>query len=399
MGKDRITGLFTFDGPLYKDKNGVYCNVTLTDEMFSRYFYVVDRLIIMVRTYHSDKTYQELNMKPLTIKHIKVIEVGNFNSVKGFLVNEPSFEKRLPKLLNKVDLIFARMPSNTSNAVLKVAQKMGKPYLVEVGGCAWDSFWNHGVMGKAIAPLMFYREKKYIADADFATYVTEKFLQGRYPNHHVTKNCSNVYLQPVDEKVLDERFERIEQLDLNHIIFGQALNSIDVWYKGSHLFVKAMGTLKQKGIIVEFQLAGSGTGDFIRKEAVKYDVADQVKFLGTLKKEEVFDWLKTIDIYVQPSKQEGLPRSVIEAMSTGCAAIGSNIAGIPELLDKKCLFNPDKNEEIVSAAERLMDKDELKRQAKRNFEKAKKYNLKDIEERRQKIFKEYRDYVQSHSQD
>lgn len=388
-----MIGLFCFDGPLYKDKNGIYCNVTLTDEMFSRYFSVVDELIIMVRTFSLDKTYQDLNMKPLTLSKIKVIEVENFNTIKGFIFDKKKFESTVFKYIQETDLIFARMPSNTSNSVLKIAKKLSKPYLVEVGGCAWDSYWNHSLLGKIIAPLMYFREKKYVGDAQFATYVTKIFLQHRYPNLNITTNCSNVYLQPVEESVLATRLEKIENTDFKNVIFGQAVNSVDVKYKGEHLIIQAMEVLKKKGIIIHYQVAGPGTGEFLKQQAVQYGVSEQLELVGTLKKEEIFDWYKNLDVYVQPSKQEGLPRSVIEAMSVGCPVLGSNIAGIPELLDKDCLFNPDRNEQIVSAIELLLDKRNMKKKAQINFERSKAYNLHDIELRRQLIFEEYRKYV------
>lgn len=388
-----MVGLFCFDGPLYKDKNGVYCNVTLTNEMFNRYFNVVDKLIIMIRTYSIDKTYIEMNMKPLTNGNIKVIEVENFNTVEGFLIKKKDFEKKVVKYILKADMIFARMPSNTSNSVLKIAQKLKKPYLVEVGGCAWDSYWNHGIMGKIIAPLMFYREKKYVAGAEFAIYVTRDFLQRRYPNSKITTNCSNVYLQSVDASVLEHRLEKINSADMSRVIFGQAVNSIDVKYKGEHLIIRAMGDLKKKGIRIDYQVAGPGTGEFLKHQAEKYDVLEQLHLIGTLKKDEIFEWYKGLDVYVQPSKQEGLPRSVIEAMSVGCPAIGSDLAGIPELLDKECLFNPDKNEQIVMTIEKLLIKENMRQKARLNFERAKEYNLKEIENRRQNIFKQYRTFV------
>ena len=40
-----------------------------------------------------------------------------------------------------------------------------------------------------------------------------------------------------------------------------------------------------------------------------------------------------IDVFIMPSLQEGLPRSMVEAMSRGCNVIGSRVGGIPELLD------------------------------------------------------------------
>lgn len=387
--ESNMIGLFCFDGPLYKDRNGVYCNVTLTDEMFARYFSVVDKLIVMVRTYSSDKTYEELNMKPLTNPEIKVFEVKNLNTPRGFIIDKLKFEKKITEIIKSTEMIFARMPSNTSNSVLKIACKLKKPYLVEIGGCAWDSYWNHGILGKLVAPLMYYEEKKYVEKASFAIYVTKEFLQGRYPNHNVTTNCSNVYLSSVNNDVLRERLNKIDKMDLSNIVFGQAVNSIDVKYKGEHLIIRAMGELKKKGIFITFQVVGPGKGNYLKQVAKKCDVEDQLKLIGTLKKEEMIDWYKSIDVYAQPSKQEGLPRSVIEAMSVGCPAIGSNIAGIPELLNKDCLFKPDKVNEIVDVIERLLNKDTIKEKIIENFNRAKEYNIEIIEKRRQDIFKEY----------
>ena len=390
-----MTGLFCFDGPLYKDCNGVYCNITLTNEMFRRYFHVVNKLYVAVRTFQLNKTYVELNMKPLSLDKMVIIEVENFNSIKGMFFQKKALKKKIDCLLDEIDLIFARMPSQTSNVVLSRVQKKNKPYLVEVGGCAWDSFWNHGLMGKLIAPYMYLNERKYIKSACFATYVTKVFLQKRYPNKHKTINCSNVYLTEPQSRTLDERLAKIEQMDPSRPVLGQAVNSIDVKYKGEHLIIRAMKDLKEKGIIAEFQVVGPGIGDFLKKESEKYGVSDQIKILGTLKKDKMTEWLKSIDIYTQPSKQEGLPRSVIEAMSLGCAAVGSNIAGIPELLDEECLFDPDNNKEIVNSLLWVLDKKNMISQAKRNFEKAKEYQLDLLEQRRSVFFKEYKTFVEN----
>lgn len=388
-----MIGLFCFDGPLYKDINGIYCNVTLTNEMFSRYFSIVNRLIIVVRTFNVDKTYKEMNMKPLCLENIEIIEVKNFNTIKGFIIEKYLFEKNIENTIKNIDCIFARMPSNTSNSVLKIANRLKKSYLVEVGGCAWDSFWNHGILGKIVAPIMYYREKKYVKNADFAIYVTENFLQSRYPNKSVVANCSNVYLIEVDNMILKQRLKKIERTNLSKIVIGQAVNSIDVKYKGEHLIIKAISELKDMGIIIEYEVVGPGNGIYLMEQARRFGVERQLKLIGTLKKEEMFNWYKRIDIYVQPSLQEGLPRSLIEAMSMGCPCIGSNIAGIPELIDKNSLFNPKKNKEIISCIIKMLDINVLKKQSYDNFETAKKYELAVIEYRRNNIFQEYKNSI------
>ena len=89
-----MTGLFCFDGPLYKDCNGVYCNITLTNEMFRRYFHVVNKLYVAVRTFQLNKTYVELNMKPLSLDKMVIIEVENFNSIKGMFFRRKPLKRK-----------------------------------------------------------------------------------------------------------------------------------------------------------------------------------------------------------------------------------------------------------------------------------------------------------------
>ena len=81
------------------------------------------------------------------------------------------------------------------------------------------------------------------------------------------------------------------------------------------------------------------------------------------------EYYDSLDLYIQPSKQEGLPRAVIEAMSRGCPVIGTSIAGIPELIPKVCLFKKGSTEEVAKAVERVL-KTDLEKLAKRNFNKS-----------------------------
>lgn len=391
--KGKTTGIFTFDGPLYKDINGIYCSMVVTNEMLSRFFSVVDELFVIIRVFCVDKTYPELNLCPLKPDKMTIIEVGNLLTPKGIIVERKAFEKSIQHVVEQADMIFARMPGVISNSVLKIAKNLKKPYLAEVGGCAWDSFWNHSLYGKIVAGYFFLEEKKYVSHAEFAVYVTKKFLQERYPNKGKTGSVSNVYLNDMSDDVLEKRLRKIENMDTKNIVIGQAVNSIDVRYKGEQYILRAMPKLKKKGINIIFQVAGAGDGAFLKKQAEKYGVADRFKLMGAMKKVELEEWYQSIDVYAQPSKQEGLPRAVIEAMGTGCPSIGSDLAGIPELLDRECLFRPGSIDEIVSVIEHLLNKDVLKKRAKTNFERAKEYNIEDLEKKRQKIFKEYGQFI------
>ena len=126
----------------------------------------------------------------------------------------------------------------------------------------------------------------------------------------------------------------------------------------------------------------------MQEVAEKNNVNDNVVFIGSLSHEKIFDWIDNIDIYVQPSKTEGLPRSLVEAMSRACPCIGSEAGGIPELLDQEYVFKKGKNKDLAKLIEGFSESKMLQ-QAKLNFEQAKKYNDEAINIKRNKFYEEF----------
>ncbi|WP_208796365.1 glycosyltransferase [Exiguobacterium acetylicum] len=392
MYKKKI-GLFSFDGPMYRDCNGVYCNTTITSNMFERYFEVVDELIVVIRTFHLTTTYVEAKMNKVELKGLKIIEVENLNSLKGIL-NKKRNALKIEKYINKADMIFARMPSIISDMTISMAKKRKKPYLVEVGGCAWDSHWNHSLVGKIVAPYMFFKERKNILDASFAIYVTQKWLQKRYPTKGMSTSASNVYLEKNDFKVLDNRKIRIKNLNKKNIFKIGTTAAIDVKYKGQDDVVKAISNLKKQGFNIQYELVGGGDKKYIQNLSEKLSVSENVVFKGLLLKKDVIEWMDQIDLYIQPSKQEGLPRALVEAISRACPAIGSNTAGIPELLNDDCIFKAASIREIENLIKkRYMNKEILIKESEANFLKSKDFSIELLNENRNKIYKRYRDVV------
>ena len=146
------------------------------------------------------------------------------------------------------------------------------------------------------------------------------------------------------------------------------------------------------GYNVEYHLAGGMSGSkpnsFLYDLAVKEGVIDRVIFRGSLSSNEMPAYYDSLDIYIQPSKQEGLPRAVIEAMSRACPVIGSNIAGIPELINDKFLFKKGSTDEVIKALCRILDS-ELLDVAYDNFKTAKNYECKKLVEKRNLFYDEF----------
>lgn len=387
-----MTGAFVFDGPLYCDCNGVYCNTTITNEMLERYFSVVDKLYLIIRTIHIPETFKDAHLKELILAdNISVVEIPNLLTPKGFLKRSKSISK-MTEIIRNIDLVFLRIPSVTSNMVGHICQKMHKPYFVEVGGCSWDSYWNHGILGKLVAPQMFLSQRKVVRKASFASYVTEKWLQSRYPTKAPSIVASNVYLDEFDESVIYERIDKYKQHFRNRPKIG-TIASVEVRYKGQEYIIQALSILKTKGIIIDYELVGAGNATFLRNLSIKLGVQDQVHFLGVKLHNEIWEWLDNIDIYAQPSKQEGLPRAVIEAMNRGCLAIGSDTAGIPELLEEDTVFRRGSVKDICKVLLNIMSDKCLSRRIERNYNKSKEFQLDILESRRSQIFSDYKKLV------
>lgn len=77
-------------------------------------------------------------------------------------------------------------------------------------------------------------------------------------------------------------------------------------------------------------------GDGPMLESIRSFVNDHkglnVDLVGNSK--EVDKYLAKADVFILPSKNEGLPISIIEAMRSGLPIIGSNVAGIPEQIEE-----------------------------------------------------------------
>lgn len=320
------------------------------------------------------------------------------NRVGMFLGPDVFFSNRIKTILKEnidaADAVIVRLDSFMGLQTIKECRKKNKPYMIELVGCAWDSFWNHGLSGKLLAPYLFLRTKREVKNSPFVVYVTSEFLQRRYPTNGVNTNISNVKLHAQGPEVLENRLRKISEND-RKVVLGTAAN-VDIRYKGQQYVIEALGILKKQGITnFEYQILGAGDPSYLRDVAKKNNVEDQVKILGSYPHERVFDWLKNeLDIYVQPSLQEGLPRSVIEAMSVGLPCIGSDVAGIPELLDKEWVFKRkgNKAEEIAELLKNI-EKDSLRKQAERNYKESSLYDYVLLLKKRYSILEQYKKYI------
>ncbi|MBI4049964.1 MAG: glycosyltransferase family 4 protein [Candidatus Doudnabacteria bacterium] len=84
---------------------------------------------------------------------------------------------------------------------------------------------------------------------------------------------------------------------------------------------------------IKLQILGSGSEEQkLKKLAHDLNVSDCVEFLGDITPDKVPEYLVRADIFVRPSRSEGLGTAFLEAMAAGLPVIGTAVGGIPDFL-------------------------------------------------------------------
>ncbi|WP_029292468.1 glycosyltransferase [Chryseobacterium hispalense] len=371
--------IFINDHPFYVDKaQKVFTSGTLTSDVWSRFTDNFGKLTVIGRGVKLDNASH--NHKKADAENV---QFDLFFEIKGgkdyFKYRKKIIEKLTPYILQS-EYIVLRLPSNIGVIAASICKKYNKKYFVEVVGCAYDSMWFFGnLQGKLLASVTAAKNRKAIRNADSAVYVTEKYLQNIYPNPNNQINASNVVIEMFDENVLNKH---LEYLQTNSEVkkIGM-IGNISLPYKGYEILFRA---LKQVTVNFQLEIVGGGDPKWIKNLIEKFGLEDKVILKGRVNnREEIYAFLDSLDLYVQPSLTEGLPRSVIEAMARACPIIASKAGGIPELISEEFTYNVKESKRLSNLINlALNDINILKNMSRENFIHAKEYSFETINNRR-----------------
>ncbi len=131
-------------------------------------------------------------------------------------------------------------------------------------------------------------------------------------------------------------------VDLDHINSINCPNEIFNKEKINLFFLGRINKIKGIEILLEsvdklegVELTVAGSGDHVFVEKLKKKFIKNIRFIGHLEGDEKYCYLKQCDIYVQPSKTEGLSLAMLEAMACKVAMITTNKVGLHEELEER----------------------------------------------------------------
>jgi glycosyltransferase involved in cell wall biosynthesis len=167
------------------------------------------------------------------------------------------------------------------------------------------------------------------------------------------------------------------------------VGALDQMYKGVDVLIQAVALCRRAGCDVRLAVVGDGQQlASLKTLARELGVFSEVEFLGMLPAgEAVRKQLDSADLFVLASRQEGLPRSMIEAMARGLPCVGTHVGGIPELLpDEDCV--PPNDAVALAATIRAVAShiDRMNSMASRNLCQANQYEETTLRARRNQLY-------------
>lgn len=132
--------------------------------------------------------------------------------------------------------------------------------------------------------------------------------------------------------------------------------------KGVFDLLEACEILIAQGLPIRLAVGGNGEVDRLQREIAPLGAS--VRYLGWITGDAKERLLRETDIFVLPSYGEGLPMSVLEAMSYAVPVITSNVGGLPELIrdgESGFLVEPGRVDQLVVKLGRLVCDAELRR--------------------------------------
>jgi glycosyltransferase involved in cell wall biosynthesis len=395
-----MKALFCHDHVFALDGTGkVYSSGQFSASIWDRYLEVFDALIVAGRCRRLSEPEATAGLNLASRPGVSFVFLPNLASFAGLMWRRIEAKRILAEAMKGADAVIVRLPSEIGVLGARLARTLAKPVAVEAAGCAWDGLWHYGTWrAKAYAPLRTWQMRREVGKADFALYVTRQFLQRRYPTRGHAVAVSDVEIGAVDPAVLERRLARIEQRS-SPLVLG-LIGAIGNEIKGVRTVLEALARTRDALPPFEFRVLGPGDARPWHELATRHGLADAVRFCGVLPSgAAVFDWLDEVDIYLQPSFKEGLPRAMVEAMSRACPALGSTAGGIPELISADCLHRPGGVPQLGRLLVRAAtDPDWQRAQAKRNFQQACAYAAEVLDARRRAFWRDFRASV-AHGRD
>jgi len=257
----------------------------------------------------------------------------------------------IPRLRPNATLAFFGVPSGAIAWLIKVVYRI--PYVISLRGGDVPGFrpYDFHVYHKLIAPflrLIWKNASGVIANSNGLRQLAHSFDSNF--EIHIIPNGVDLELF----KTRDRDWSSPRLLSVGRIVHQ----------KGLDLAMHALGGLKE--LNWEWHIAGDGPQmQALQSLAQELGIDDRVFFLGWQSREQIRESYRQANLFLFPSRHEGMPNAILEAMSSGLPVIATCIAGNEELViqgQTGYLVPSEDIESLQDALKKLLNNSALRQQ-------------------------------------
>ena len=170
--------------------------------------------------------------------------------------------------------------------------------------------------------------KQLLYGVDLVVVLSESwrlYFEARYPNLPIKVISNPVVFSNIDSE-LQPKLSAVEG-EVRFLFLGRLSDK-----KGLDILISACHILSNSGCTFKVNIGGDGDLSRYMDMVSKLAIEEVVTFCGWLNDTEKRLLLRSSDVFLLPSRNEGLPVSIIEAMAYSLPVIASSVGGIPEMI-------------------------------------------------------------------
>ena len=387
--------MIALENRFYQGPSGnVYSNNVFDYSVWQRYLQVFDEVVVFARVGHVDT---EPDKPTANGPGVSIYPLPVYLGPWQYLKKRKKIVELAGGASDHADAFILRVPGTIGSLLQRRLRKTKIPYGVEVVGDPKEALDTCGVnfLAKIFLKSLYARRlKRECKQAVAAAYVSQNYLQSKYPPRGWSTHYSSIDLRDDDiltEKQLEKKIQNLQDafsgkrtLRICHA------GTMAARYKGQDVLIEAVAKCIEDGINIELVLMGDGKfRSFYEQKVAQMGIEARVKFLGSIPAgEAVRAEFDKSDMLVLPSLTEGLPRTIIEAMARGLPCVASRVGGIPEIVDKQFLVRPKNSKALAEKINSMVNGHvDIEPISKDNISKAREFRFEILKKRRIKFYK------------
>lgn len=267
-------------------------------------------------------SYYKLGLdKEVELRYVSSMEDGS--KLKKLAVAFNSYIE-FSRHIKEYDIVHVHMAAQASfirkSFFVKKAKKVGKKIIIHQHSADFDDFYFKQSDEKKQNQI-----KKIFAMADAIIVLSEEWAKFFGDNI-----CDPKKIIVLHNGVIIPDYVKEDYTDRNVLFLGRLGER-----KGSYDLLKAIPAILKEVPDAHFYLGGDGDIDQSQIIIDENGLSAHVELLGWVRDGEKEEYLKKCSTFILPSYHEGMPMSVLEAMSYGLATISTNVGGIPQIIENR----------------------------------------------------------------